>query len=262
MTMSSRPSDWEALNAYVDGELEPADAADVADRIAREPAFARRAAALTGMKAALAETADTPAFDFDPPDRKAGYQWRWLSVAAAVIVIFAAFALWTAQFERTTPAWLTAAAAAHTNLAALQPDSPPKAEAVSALRDFEPYLPDLSAAKLSLAAAAPFAADGHPNGVILQYTGTRGCRVTYVAFPGEGLALEESLTRFDTGGLTGYGWRVGAIGYALLAQGMDPNRLEVIAASVHAASRLHRPFDEATRSQLAQSRANSRACSA
>ena len=127
---------------------------------------------------------------------------------------------------------------------------------------FRPYLPDLSAAKLSLAAAAPFAVDGPPDGLILQYTGTRGCRVTYIAFPGEGFALDESLTRFENGGLTGFGWRVGAISYALLAQGMDPDRLAVIAANVHAASRLHRPFDDAARTQLAQSRADSRACTA
>lgn len=260
--MSSRPSDWEALNAYVDGELDPAEAADVAERIAREPAVARQAAGLTGMKAALTETVDTPAFDFGPPDRTAGNRWRWLSAAAAVILVFAGIALWTLQFDRTTPAWLTAAAAAHTSLAALQTDARPKAEAVSALRDFEPYLPNLTAAKLSLAAAAPFAVHGQPDGVILQYTGTRGCRVTYVAFPSEDFALDESLTAFETGDLSGYGWRVGAIGYALLAQGMDPNRLGVIAKSVHAASRLHRPFDDATRTQLARSRAESLACAA
>ena len=98
--MSPRPSDWEALNAYVDGELEPAAAADVADRIAHEPAVARRAAALTGMKAALADTSDAPAFNFDPPAKKAGYQWHWLSAAAAVIFIFAGFALWTTQLDR------------------------------------------------------------------------------------------------------------------------------------------------------------------
>ncbi len=261
--MSQRPSEWEALNAYVDGELEPADAADVAERIAREPTVARQAAALTGMKAALAETADTPAFDFKPLERTARNQWRWLSAAAAVIFVFAGIALWTSQFDRVAaPAWLTAAAAAHTSLAALQADAPPQAEPVSVLRDFEPYLPDLSAAKLSLAAAAPFAVQGQPDGVILQYTGTRGCRVTYVAFPGTGFALDESLTRIESDGLSGYSWRVGAIGYALLAQGMDPNRLSVIAKSVRAASRLHRPFDDATRTQLAQSRAESRACAA
>ena len=55
---------------------------------------------------------------------------------------------------------------------------------------------------------------------------------------------------------------MGTIGYALLAQGMDPNRLAVIAANVYAASRLHRPFDGAARTQLAQSRAESRACTA
>jgi hypothetical protein len=147
-------------------------------------------------------------------------------------------------------------------LAAQQAVTSPQVERIAAVAGFQPYIPDLVAAKLSLAAVAPFAADGAPDGLILQYTRTRGCRVTYVAFPGDGFALDENLAPVENGGLTGYGWRVGAVGYALLAQGMDPNRLAVIAANVHAASRLHRPFDDAARTQLAQSRAKSRACTA
>ena len=260
--MSSRPSDWEALNAYVDGELDPSRTAEVAEQIAHDPGLARQAAALTGMKAALTETQDVPSFDFDPPITEDRRQWRWLAIAASVAFILAASAFWATQFHQTTPAWLSAAAAGNTSLAAKQTDASPQVERVAAVARFQPYIPDLVAAKLSLAMAAPFAIDGPPEGLILQYTGTRGCRVTYVAFPGEGFALDESLAPFESGGLTGFGWRVGAIGYALLAQGMDPNRLAVIAANVHAASRLHRPFDDAARTQLAQSRAESRACTA
>ncbi len=106
------------------------------------------------------------------------------------------------------------------------------------------------------------AVNGAPDGIAMQYLGTRGCRVTYIAFPGAGTELGEDLTPVESGGLTGYGWRVGAIGYGLLAQGMDPNRLAVIAKNVHAASRLYRPLDDAARTQLAQSRAESRACAA
>lgn len=260
--MPSRSSDWEALNAYVDGELDPARTAEVAERIAHDPALARQTAALTGMKAALAETPDTPAFDFDPPATESRHRRRWLAIAASAAFILAASAFWATQFDQATPTWLTAAATAHSNLAAQQTDAPLYAEQVAAVAGFRPYIPDLVAAKLSLAAAAPFPVNGSPGGLALQYTGTRGCRVTYVAFPSEDFTLGESLAQIETGGLTGYGWRVGAIGYALLAQGMDPNRLAVIAAKVHAASRLHRPFDDAARTQLAQSRAESRACTA
>lgn len=260
--MSSRPSDWEALNAYVDGELEPAHAADIADRIAHDPALARQAAALTGMKAALAEPGDIPAFDFASKATEGRHRRRWLAIAASAAFILAASAFWATQFDPAAPTWLTAAATAHDSLAAQQTDALPQAEQIAAIAGFQPYIPDLAAAKLSLAAAAPFAVGGSAGGLALQYTGTRGCRVTYVAFPGEGFALGENLARIESGDLTGYGWRVGAIGYALLAQGMDPNRLAVIAANVHASSRLHRPFDDAARTQLAQSRAESRACSA
>lgn len=260
--MPPRSSDWEALNAYVDGELDAGLTAEVAEQIARDPGLARQAAALTGMKAALTDTPDAPVFDFTPPATASRHRRRWLAIAASAAFILAASAFWATQFDQATPTWLTAAAAAHASLAAQQTDAPLYAEQVAAVAGFRPYIPDLVAAKLSLAAAAPFAIDGPPEGLILQYTGTRGCRVTYVAFPGEGFALDENLRPFASGGLTGYGWRVGAIGYALLAQGMDPDRLAVIAANVHAASRLHRPFDDAARTQLAQSRAESRACTA
>ena len=48
---------WEQLNAYVDGELPPDEAADVAEAIAREPVLAREVAALTALKASVAQAA-------------------------------------------------------------------------------------------------------------------------------------------------------------------------------------------------------------
>lgn len=261
--MSSRLSDWEALNAYVDGELDPARRAEVAARIARDPALARHAAALTGVKAAFAVPDDVPAFDFGLPKAGGGRRLRWRAVAAAAVVVLAVSALWGADLGRQTdPAWLSVVATAHHSLAARQQGASPEAEQVAASAGFQSYVPDLAAAKLSLAAAIPIAVSGSPDGMALHYTGTRGCRVTYVTFPSEGVALTESLSQIETDGLTGYGWRVGAIGYALVARGMDPNRLKIIAVNVRAASRLHRPLDEASRTQLAQSRAESRACAA
>ena len=260
--MSSHPSDWEGLNAYVDGELDPAYAADVADHIASNPALARQAAALSGMKAALADMTETPVFDFGAPATESRTWKRWLAIAASAAFILAASMIWIAQFNPATPAWLSAAATVHESLAGQQTQTSPQAEQIAAIAGFRPYIPDLDAAKLNLYGAAPFLISGSPDGLALQYTGTRGCRLTYVAFHGEGFALDESLRQISTGNLTGYGWRVGAIGYALLAQGMDPERLAVIAASIHTASRLHRPFDDTTRTRLARSRAASQACTA
>lgn len=259
--MSSRLSDWETLNAYVDGELEAAEAAEIADRIAHDPVLARQAAALAGMKAALTEPVGTPAFDFGPLARERRYRVRRMAAAAAaVFLIVIGAALWTMQTNRAAPAWLIAAADAHASLAAQRPNAPPQAEQIVLAAGFHPYIPVLSSAKLTLASAAPFRIDELPAGVALQYTGTRGCRVTYLAFSAEDTSLGEALSPVVHGNLSGFSWRVGAVGYALLAHGMDPERLAVIAANVHAASRRHRPFDEAARTQMAQSRAESRAC--
>lgn len=258
--MASRMSDWEALNAYVDGELDPTTAAHVAERIAHQPHVALEVANLTAMKAALAQHGGVPAFDFDLPARRVNRSWRWAAMAAAVALVLGGLAMWSLPTHSSAPAWLVAGAQAHARLADSPPAPAPTAASVSAIGGFAPYLPDLSAAKLTLAAVAPLAIDVRRDGVAFQFTGTRGCRVTYLAFSGAGVDLGEDLGKFELGGLRGYGWRVGDIGYALLAEGMDSGRLAVIAKSIHAASRLHRPFDADTRDRLAQSRADSRAC--
>ncbi len=258
--MASRMSDWEVLNGYVDGELDPTTAAHIAERIAREPRLARQVANLTAMKAALAQGGGVPDFDFGPPAGRANRGWQWGAMAAAVTLVLAGLSQWSLPTHSRAPAWLVAGAQAHARLLEQAPAVPPSATLVSAMGGFQPYLPDLAAAKLTLAAVAPLNIDVRREGVAFQYTGTRGCRVTYLAFSGAEIDFDENLGKFELGGLRGYGWRVGDIGYALLAEGMDSGRLTVIAKSVHTASRLHRPFDAETRDQLAQSRADSRAC--
>lgn len=257
--MPARKSDWALLQAYVDGELDLAATSRVAQRIARQPEMARHVANLMSAKAAMAETTEDRTDATLPPNRRTARGWQWAAIAAAVSLVLAGLALWSLPSRDGAPAWLIAGAQAHTHLAAYANKLPP--DTVSAIGSFEPYLPNLSAAHLTLAAVAPLALGGLPEGVALQYTGTRGCRVTYLAFSGNGIDLGERLATFNLGSLKGYGWRVGDIGYAVLAEGMDPNRLAVIATSIHTASRLHRPFDAATRSRLTQIRAESSPCS-
>lgn len=49
--MDEQAMSWERLNAYVDGELAPADAAAVASAVAQDPGLARRVATLARLKA-------------------------------------------------------------------------------------------------------------------------------------------------------------------------------------------------------------------
>ena len=61
-------------------------------------------------------------------------------------------------------------------------------------------------------------------------------------------------------GIDAYIWRAGSLGYVFMAEGMDPRRFELIAASVHRTSIERAQFDKATRTALRQSRAESRPC--
>ena len=56
--MSRKPVDWEALNTYVDGELDADSSAAVAEAVADDPELARQISLITRLKAA---TAGSPA---------------------------------------------------------------------------------------------------------------------------------------------------------------------------------------------------------
>ncbi|MEK9660296.1 MAG: hypothetical protein VW644_00920 [Alphaproteobacteria bacterium] len=261
-------SESETLGAYVDGELDTAKAADIAARIARDPAMARRAAVLMRLKASAASAFRSDSFvpDLDDPEPlRPATRWRAaLATAAAIVVLFTGVVGVQLYSGQQSPDWLTAAAAQHAAMAD-QPAQPAlQLTGLERVAGFQPYIPNLASARLQPVASAPFRRDGSvaPAGIALHFRGTRGCKVTYIAFmlddtpdlPGEKLAP------IDGAGVEGYGWRVGDIGYLLIARGMDQTRLTTLAGTIHEASRKHRLLDDAARTRLADSRTNSRAC--
>jgi anti-sigma factor RsiW len=57
--VSADKIDFKMLNAYVDGELDLPQQAEVADAIAREPSLGRQVATLTRLKSEAAESIET-----------------------------------------------------------------------------------------------------------------------------------------------------------------------------------------------------------
>ncbi len=276
-TPEDQMSDWEALNAYVDGMLPPRQAAEIAGRIAREPDLAKRAAALSRMKASVATSFDTD--DFEPqfheipqaaaPARKGRTVWRRGFAAAAAMLLIAAGIAYSSFNDPAPSDWVAAAATRHSAMSAQDvPELKPQIHTVTADAGFQPYVPDLAAARLRPVAAAPFPVDHETgntdSGIILHFRGTRGCKLSYVALmlPGLDSRFGETLQTTTGAGFQGYSWRVGDIGYLLLATDMDSERLAVLAETIHSASRKHRPLNDAARLRLAQSRAESQACAA
>ena len=119
--------------------------------------------------------------------------------------------------------------------------------------------PQLEAAKLRLDYVA-LVPGGDRDLLHLGYRGTRGCRLSLFVFEAEtGWPDGRDLS---SGARRGFAWRVGDLGYLLLARDMKAGRFELIADKMAQATRARRTFDAATRTALQRSRAASPPCSA
>jgi anti-sigma factor RsiW len=223
---------WERLNAYVDGELGPAEAAEVAAAIARDRELAARVASLTRLKAVASslppQHVPPPAPLLRAPTRRRNLMLP--AAAALVLLILAAIAGWSwLPGPHQANRWLAQAAAAHQAWIDGTAPSRAPAQALAALASGKlVHIPDLSDAHLSL---VQLSAQPDAGSVFLGYRGIHGCQV--------GLWIGSAPPDLDpqplavaSGDIAGYAWRFGETGYALLAQGMDPDRLKLLAEAV------------------------------
>jgi anti-sigma factor RsiW len=246
---------FELLNAYVDGELDAADAARVAQAVADDPAVARQVSALSRLRLAVAGSGDLPERIKAPAESMFGGRLVAMAAAASLLLFVAGSALlmgrdgdagWLARAWEIHHGWSKTAEPTVGNDPALL-----RVRFAEAVPDA--YVPDLSAAQLFLVHAATMPFSGRDVALLVGYRGTRGCKISLIAFPSpDGLA--GVLNAFRQGRQEGYVWRTGALGYAILSDGMDSSRFRLIAESVRDASRLHRPIDAKTRTALRQSR--------
>ncbi len=260
---TGRPS-WRTLNAYVDGELPAPEAAAVARALAHDRALAHQVASLTRLKATVQDEVEPIELAWPRPRRRI---WRPAALAASLLLacalgLAAALAPWR---EAGAPKLLAQAQTLHLAWTALEgrPATPVRAGVVLAtLHRLGPqaYLPDLSAARLTLGWLQALRLPGDAGPALhVGYRGTRGCKISLLVVRG-GAGLPEALARYDEAALTTYAWRSGAHGYLLTAEGMDENRLELIARTVQRASLERSPFDGKTRTALRRSRERSVPC--
>lgn len=268
----STPS-WETLNAYVDGELPAAEAAEVARALARDRTLADRVASLARLKAATQDTVRAPdgAVELALPAPQ-GRHWRPLAGAASLLLaaaigLAASFGSWQ---DAPPPAWVIEARTTHD--AWIPPQEPPSPGpggvvlvalgAAGVGGHLKAYLPDLSSARLTLTHLESLTLP-RGGGATLHggYRGTRGCKVSLLILS-DGRALPRDLTRRDDAALRAFAWQAGPLGYILLAEGMDEARLELIAETVHRATLENSPFDPETRTALLESREHSQPCQA
>ncbi len=261
--MSDRQITFEMLNTYVDGELDAAATAEVARAVAENPTLAREVAALSRLRAAVAESVEAPPILVPAPPSATG---RRMAIAAGIaFALFVAGSVLVFNLDRNAGAdWLARAWQMHRGWSieevTAQPRSPSLlvryAEAIPGA-----YVPDLSASRLSLVhvTVAPFT--GQRRALLAGYRGTRGCKISLLVFRTLD-ALGGALSPFRDGKNEAYGWRAGPLGYIIMSDGMDQGRFRLLAESVRQTSRRHVPFDQETRLALRQSRDNSAPCMA
>jgi anti-sigma factor RsiW len=253
--------EWETLNAYVDGELTPAETAQVAEQLAQDPGLARRVAELSRLKSTL--------FDLRQPCpepirlKPAGYRRRGL--VAALFLFMALFSGWQLFEERALPPDLVAqAVVAHNGW--LSGGHAEKAGASGELLksslkrlQLDAYVPDLSRAGLSYDGIRPVSFQSQ-KGLHVGYRGPHGCRVSLVVFKDDSRRSGKAIDTFAYGGYQIYGWQVRGAAYYLLAPRMDPQRLQQIARVVQRMTRSHRTMDGRAMMALQQARDASTPC--
>ena len=277
--MTDRKPDWRDLNAYADGELAASEAAGVARAVAEDPALADQVATLARLKATVQEegqallpnelakicqAAAQPPHATGRPGRRT---WAKLAgVAAAVaIALTAAALLIPVGSETAEPAWRDLAVRLHQTWAGAEPGEATEPTADTLLVSLShlgqaAQVPDLSGARLTVGYLRPISSE-HGDGLHVGYRGTRGCRISLIILPAiQGLSGKPVALAGSAG--QQHAWRIGDLGYALLASGMDPGHYAVVLKTVHEASRSDAPVGPETRTALAESRARSRPCAA
>lgn len=265
-----RPPSWAELNAYVDGELDSADAARVAAAAAADHRLAREIAQLAELKSSLQVNAEPPPPELlDAPLRRHHSRRVAQALAACMLLAMIAGGLWLAYPRLQPPTGLEATLRTAETLhdiwlqGAGDSAEPSAGVLLATLQDFglPLQIPDLSDTRLSI---AHIALTGPQRDVLhVGYLGTRGCQVSLLAFRSQekaAAAFPEELTHRTADGEEAYLWQARSVAYVLLADSMESGRMALIAQAVEEATRRLGPMSPKTRSALADNREKSAPC--
>jgi anti-sigma factor RsiW len=237
--VSERHPDFDALSAYVDGELPPEQAARVAAAAASDPEVAGQLATLHALRASVSqlkpEVVISPLNAGRPRGRRAMAGRTLLLAGAAAVVIVAALAWHT----RTVPVVDT-----ESPHAAIQPliDDHDAwiATGVSDYRDVaarsEEFKQLLAQAGLDLVHAVVSVDDGGRLTRHYGFLGSRGCRLSLFESPGAGGAGTVATAVDADAGLATAAWAVGDVRYVVVARSMSGERFAAVVAALRDAT--------------------------
>lgn len=253
--MTSQRIGDDMLNAYVDGELSSAQAAEVARAAAQSPTLAARIASLREMKAAVADLVPPASLALPEPARRPARAWRLAAAAAVVVALAMGAALSGLVRFDAGPDWPSTLESHHRSWAFSRGEAAHAAPASAAMDALEAL--DLSAARLTFVGRERIAYREMTFDRV-GYEGTRGCRLSLFRLP---RALQVSPQAFGAP-LHVRVWREDGQDFLLMAEGMAAPRFQELATAIERALREHKPFDADTRQRLAKARAASRPCQA
>jgi anti-sigma factor RsiW len=222
----------ELINAYVDGELAPAEAAAIASLAARDADIAARIATLTklravagGLVSAAPAAGQAPPFAFP----RVATARRFAALAAVLLAAAGlAAALWLVPPALPEPG-LSAAIARHRSWLDGRDERGGPAVTVDLAGARSRDLPDLSIASLRLVRIDVERRRGRDGILFGGYLGPNGCRIG-IWIAAAASARQTEPARMDRDGVAIRAWQHGGLRYAILGVGVDPARLDRVAA--------------------------------
>jgi len=246
MVSDTRP-DMATINAYVDGELETAQAAHVAQAIAADPQLASMVAKLHALKSAVGVAfinRDVIAVAHHKPLFSRA---SLLAAAACLVIAIMGSGLWYGFGQRSVNNVITQALLQHDNWLLNPQVISPVPTTVSAL-----VTPDLTPAGLTLAGVQKKVPLGKTSATRYAYVGTRGCKLSlFVSARDDVFAGLGDSARPDA---LIASWAVANRSFLLIARKMNHERFNVITKALEAATARAVALDEPMRLALLQSR--------
>jgi len=257
--MADDNSEWQQLNAYADGELPESEARAFEYLLGKKPGMQRDLMQLRELKQRLAKLHPSPAeparLGPAPPFRRAQMAAA-IAAGVAAVTILSAIAVFLLP-ERTP--WIAHARALHEEQStqAFVVDEHYVAQTVSSGHSLEFRPPNLTALRLYLVNITTPGWDDR-EAIALHYRGLRGCRLTIVAIEG-GVVEAPSATAAATDSLIRT-WHHDGFGFAVIADGMDPDRFDAIANYAKSAIVTPTTDSRQMRTAMIESQRTSRPC--
>lgn len=240
-----RNPDFETLSAYVDGELDAAHAARIADLAAGNPAIAQRIAKLHELRAAVgALSPDVVVLPLPraarsrPASRSGRLLSGWRAAAAGMLLAVGLSALgWGLAGPDGSLApggWLATAVERHDRWANAPID---RATMVGLADETHAFL--LARSGLNLAHRGSWRTEDGRLIVHTGYLGSRGCRLSLFEIARDeraqtaGDGTEDGVAITYSNMLLQATWRTAQAEYVLLARKMDETRFAVLARALH-----------------------------